>query len=269
MKLHKDELVCGQPARVVRDVIDQISQCGFQLNQTFDFYHRAGLSIVDMHQLIRALYEQGYLESMDFEGEDHVVVSELGQRVLNTSFIPRMKRATVERLVQLLIERAAETELYTCFYFRVNKLWLFGSYLDETADDFGDLDVVFHLSESTELTADNKAVGKTLYDIAMLLHHRGVLPYPLPVYRGKYSWSRSLTLKQLKQSNNAISLHGLDDFVRLKTEHALLIYDADQGGAIKPKKVTRSSITKWFEALFSNESEENTSQSISTGIKDG
>lgn len=261
MKLSKNDLICGQPAFVVRDLLKLFSAGHYQASNTH-YFSPAGMSLVDVQRLILALHEEGYLEAITSEEQNEyerilripaesandfpfsLHLSSKGRRIAVTRFGNRMKRKTIEKLVQTVTERARLTGSMDLLAFEVSKLWVFGSYLDADAEDYGDLDLIvetrfkpsFFGWPGTEDDLFKVEINErweqvvTRYNEWERRYQCGQIdcrpPKPGPYYDGPY-WDLKTTEYFLKRRNQKISLHSMNEFQHLKTNRLELLYDAD------------------------------------------
>lgn len=264
MKLSKNDLICGQPAVHVRDLLKLFSSGHYQAVNSA-YFTQAGMSIVDVQRLILALHEEGYLEavtaknkgeyaddflsrireSMDREDEFPFSfnLSIKGRRFASTRFSARMKRKTVERLVKTVTERARLTSTTNVLAFEIDKLWVLGSYLDEDAEDYGNLDLVvetrlkascFGRSSSSERLSEmdpNDLMGQVVsrYNEWERQYQCGDIDCgpPKPDPFGEWYWDFKTTNYFLKRKNPKISLHSMNDFEHFTTTRIELLYDAE------------------------------------------
>lgn len=74
-------------------------------------------------------------------GEEHWLLTESGFALSKATFARPIKRSTAERLLAGVIERASEYNTTEGYLLSVDRLRVFGSYLDPAVDRLGDLDI--------------------------------------------------------------------------------------------------------------------------------
>lgn len=92
--------------------------------------------------LVDTLIEHGLAEK---NREGDIDITAQGRSIRGIKLVPRMNRATINKLVTDVEKRVREVNADDRFVKRFEMLGLFGSVLNEDAIDFGDLDVVFRL----------------------------------------------------------------------------------------------------------------------------
>jgi len=266
MLLNKADVVCGQPAMIVRDFLSLIANGEYVIINS-DYFDTVGLSVTDSQALILDLLDEGYIQQITersfFGGEKGnfpggLTTTAKGQQVACARFGKRMKRKAVERLLKTVLDRAQQTSEHSVFIFEVNKIYVFGSYLDETGDSYGDLDLVLDIRskktpffgsdpvryEFDELMnmyhQDGDGRHKAIEQISgrfnewYRLHDEGLIDCK-PAKPGQYSasgWDLSAVPHYLKRRNHRISIHSMEEFALLVTNEKQLVYDAELSGSL-------------------------------------
>lgn len=94
---------------------------------------------------LRRIQEAGYLrrlEGMEGSGWD---LTPKGERLVMASAGRPIHRATAEKKLNGLLERVAQVNYDPYFLYSVKQVKVFGSYLDDSKDRLGDIDVVIEL----------------------------------------------------------------------------------------------------------------------------
>ena len=147
----------------------------------------------------------------------------------------RIDRAKAAALVDGLLERAKQINEDDRFVLSITELQLFGSYLDQTAEDFGDVDVGF----GTDVKPMYKALDVT--ELSKLTER--LLPDILPRNFLEFLFlPRKAILRTLKNRSPYISLHPIEDLGKigsLERPSSLKTIDLlpAPGAAIRTKKV--------------------------------
>lgn len=135
MRFDAKQPIAGHPAIVVRELLRSASS-GLDVGGAA---RRLGRDRVAAEAALRALVELGYLE-LDAGGRYQTTVS--GNALAGARANTPLLRSTADRLVADLVERAHVVERDTRFLCVVTRLAVFGSYLDETRDRVGDIDLL-------------------------------------------------------------------------------------------------------------------------------
>ncbi len=140
MRVSKDDMVCGLPAPSAR-----------QLMRAFSDYRSPDLAAEllsldrdSAEDQLRALEAAGYLRQVDREsaiGDLRWVTTVRGNALAQASFGKPITRATAERHLTQVTERAATYNADPSYLLTVREISVFGSYLDPDMDRLGDLDL--------------------------------------------------------------------------------------------------------------------------------
>ncbi len=105
--------------------------------------YRLSCSSEEATDALEALQEQGYVTPATIAGQWRTTI--LGNALGNARFSPPVSRQVAERHLAELVARvgAVNEDPELCFW--VNRLVLFGSLLDQSADKVGDVDVSVEL----------------------------------------------------------------------------------------------------------------------------
>jgi predicted nucleotidyltransferase len=261
-KILKTSNIVGSDNKQTRLMHRFHSQGSYSSNYS-NYFHGVGLSIYDTHKLLISFVEEKYLEidKSLFARPDAAyplayISTEAGLRFAAKKNTKRAKRKTLDNLVKLLIERSDESKALDCFKYEVHNIFIFGSYLDDNKEDYGDLDTVIIIRPKKSgfkcLENANKYDESSYKDCwlrierAFELYESGKLKHKpkYPEQYGTLSWDSSALLYNLKRKNNLISLHGWNELLQLKTEDILIVYDKDKGGKIKPLKCNKFDFAK-------------------------
>lgn len=257
MNLRSDDIICGHSAMTVRDVLTTFCN-GAGASRNSSFFAHIGLSLVDIHNLILDLFEEGYLEEPTKETSFFSPVkfddgfpyyfeaTDKGRRVACTRFTKRMKRKTIDNLLKTVLERAKKTAELDLLTFEVSKIWVFGSYLDKTAKDFGDLDLVIEARKKSTIFGFDKPgemfshsnLDSREFTSQITKRYRewdrryeaGEIDCRTPQitdYISHLMWDDKAFSYYLKRGNSKISMHSMSEFETLKTKDIELVYDAD------------------------------------------
>jgi hypothetical protein len=140
MRVSKDDVICGLPAPAAR-----------QLMRAYSDYHSPdlaaemlGLDPDAAEEQLRELEAAGYLHQTEREsavGDLRWITTVLGNALAHASFSKPISRATAERHLAQVVERAAAYNADPGYLLTVKEIAVFGSYLNPDVDRLGDLDL--------------------------------------------------------------------------------------------------------------------------------
>lgn len=140
MKVDKHMTIGNMPIKEIRDFfIRYRTPAKFSLMTVEQYFKISNNSARD---LCKELIKREFIEDDRF---DKYAVTEKGNALAQTKFVKRMNKEKADLIFQKFIDRVEEVNSDNTFLYCVKQLFLFGSYLDRSSDDFGDLDIAFVL----------------------------------------------------------------------------------------------------------------------------
>lgn len=209
MRLGKNDLVAGIPASAARDLMRFIS--GRQVHEGAAEAVMAELGIKGPAGSLRRLEEHGYLIAQD-AGSRGVswTTTVLGNALAMASFGSPMTREAAERLLQGLVERARAYNEDPLRPLIIERLRIFGSYLDPAVDTLGDLDV--------ELSFTKKdGSSKAALDYANRSGRR------FGTHVERLFWPQTELMQYLKNRSRFINI--TEEDISLLTDKVLVVYE--------------------------------------------
>ncbi len=140
MRVSKDDMICGLPAPTAR----QLMRAYFDYRSPNLAGELLGLDRVPAEDQLRAFEEAGYLRQIDKTtavGDMRWTTTVRGNALAQASFGKPISRATAERHLTQVVERAATYNADARHLLSVKEISVFGSYLDPEMDRLGDLDL--------------------------------------------------------------------------------------------------------------------------------
>lgn len=140
MRVSKNDMICGLPAPMAR----QLMRSYFDYRSPGLAADLLGLDLDAAEDQLRSFEAAGYLEQIDKEsavGDQRWVTTVQGNALAQASFGKPIGRATAERHLAQVIERASAYNADSARLLTVKEIAVFGSYLDPEADRLGDLDL--------------------------------------------------------------------------------------------------------------------------------
>jgi hypothetical protein len=140
MRLQSNTLICGIPARDLRDMFRYLRE-GVRADHVA---LRLKINTGEADALIRDLVARGYLE-LSAERDDMHELTEKGNAVINARFLKPISRARADVLAKAFVERAETVNANAHLVWIVEEVVVFGSYADPAAPDVADLDLAVTL----------------------------------------------------------------------------------------------------------------------------
>ena len=157
MKLNSNDLICGIKAKLIRDFFAKNEQ--IQVKRSYGYatdFTGLGLSNQkDVRLFIEKLENEGYYAKKTTPNKDIYWGREnkaLG--ITNVKFIKRISRAKADKILSNLIERIKQLKEDNYYISYVTEARVFGSYLDDKAEDLGDIDIQIDLGLKPGYTHD-------------------------------------------------------------------------------------------------------------------
>ncbi|POH72477.1 hypothetical protein [Arthrobacter glacialis] len=210
MRIAKTDLIAGLPAPAARQFLRRV--------KNEDFEEEWALSLLDTPDIDKpstalGLFQaQGYIERTGASDGRYLWwrTTILGNALAMASFGRPISRKTAERLVAAIQERARtyNSDLTKPYY--VQRLRIFGSYLDKTIDPLGDVDV--------ELI-----IGQRVTDPEALLRYAAESGRTFPSFMDQLMWPQKEILQTLRNRSTAINIT-LED-IELFTDQFTTVYE--------------------------------------------
>ncbi|GAA4660054.1 hypothetical protein [Arthrobacter cryoconiti] len=211
MRIAKTDSIADLPATAARDFLRRVKNADFDEDWALTLL---GASGEDHAVIVLGLLEaQGYIErtGASHEGSPWWRTTILGNALAMASFGKPISRKTGERLVKEMLERARlyNSDLTRPYY--VQRLRIFGSYLDKTIDPLGDVDV--------ELV-----IGHRVTDPQALLQYAVDSGRTFPTFMDQLMWPQKEIVQILRNRSAAINIT-LED-IELITDRVETFYEA-------------------------------------------
>lgn len=227
MNISSGDEIAGFPAVKLRELFRYFSS-RISVDDTAYFL---GVGFQKAKALLLQLESEGYLISEPAKN----IKSKFWEQTLKGSGLRRasaarpIKRATADQLLTGFIERIDEVNNSPDYLYKVTKVILFGSYLDETRTAFGDIDLAVEL-ESKELDAEKAQ------KLGMEQAERETTDYKSYVsYMDMLYYSYNKVLRRLKNRSRAISLNGIHDAVLTSGIPTKVIFQLEDEGKTEDK----------------------------------
>jgi predicted nucleotidyltransferase len=147
MKLTSNDLICGIKAKLVRDFFVKHEQIRNPKRPYPTNFTALGLSTQkDILLFIEKLEKEGYYAKKTSHSKDIYWEREnkaLG--ITNVKFIKRISRTKADKILSDLLKRIKQLKEDSYYISCVTEARVFGSYLDDKAEDLGDIDIQIDL----------------------------------------------------------------------------------------------------------------------------
>lgn len=214
MRLAKDDVVCGLPAAQARDVM--------RLYGTPKPQYLLSEWAQDVESLARALESEGWFQRryVAAGGEVWWETTIRGNALAQASFRRPISRATAERHLKSVIERAEAYNADEKHIYEIVQIVVFGSYLDRKLPQLGDLDLAIVTRVRTE-------TGPTSSDLAKrALAYADASGRQFSTFFDKLNWAERELVQILRNRVAAISI-SLDE-VSTFTDRWETVYTVDR-----------------------------------------
>lgn len=204
MKVDKHTTIGNIPIKGIRDFfIRYRTPAKFSLVTVEQYFKISNKSARD---LCKELIKREFIED---DRSDEYVVTEKGNALAQTKFVKRMNTEKADLVFQKFIDRVEEVNSDDTFLYCVKQLFLFGSYLDRSSDDFGNLDIAFVLERKIKDDNDFMVARQKLVRDAC--ENGKVFSSVVE----EVCYAETIVLKHLKSRSPYISLHRLSDVIEL------------------------------------------------------
>jgi predicted nucleotidyltransferase len=211
MRVSKTDVIAGLPAELARAIVRRFRGRQLPAEAVADLLEGTEH---DLGTVFASLEAEGYMEKSDIDGDgdswwDTTIQ---GNSLAMASFGKPISRKTANRLVAELLQRARAYNMDPSKPMFVDKLRVFGSYLDPEKDPIGDVDV--------ELT-----YGRRITDQQALRDYTRASGRSFGTYVDQVLWPQTELFLHLKKRSAYINIT-LED-VSLLTETYETIYSID------------------------------------------
>ena len=241
MKFDRSETIDGVPLIRVRDFLREWRRTAFNETQVAEFFARDRAAAL---RWLRTVLDRGLVEP---RGDKYRVAPD-GVRLCATKFVPRFDRARADQLVAELLHRTEAAAAARWDYLvEVTGLAVFGSYRDEHALDFGDIDVLLGIRWLPELGA---ALGSRVWtDRCWEMFQRDKRAYHR--IGDDLDWPVEKLSRFLKARKPRIALHALSDATVIETD-VRVIYQLPEGRLAPPRDCRPAEFVAAQERLSTN-----------------
>lgn len=148
MRIGKNEKINNIPVVKIRDYFQKIRRIG--ISKT-DIRNHFNLSVESTSHLINELLKRGFIEdALDKKlGIDYQLTTN-GQSLCVARSVSPLNKAKADKVFNEFMQRVEEINNNDYYLLKVEKVLLFGSYLNPDNEDFGDIDVAIELKRKID-----------------------------------------------------------------------------------------------------------------------
>ena len=147
MRIQKGQVIAGFPAIKVRDMFR-----GMEYIDADDLRSKLGVAQKAASKVLGQLVVEGYLKP-EKDRSSHRI-TDLGCRLRCASAGPTLSRKKADELLKNVLERAKQVRENPEFACYVSRITVFGSYLDESKQELGDLDLALDIKLKPGVTPE-------------------------------------------------------------------------------------------------------------------
>jgi predicted nucleotidyltransferase len=213
MKIDRSTRIAGHDIKRVRDFLRNIDNRSWTATAIAEHF-----KIESADTLIAELIRLGYLERDEpFHSETDVWYSHglNAARLINVRFLKRINRDRADELVAGFLQRVREVNASTYFLYVVAEVRAFGSYIDPSKCDFGDIDIAIHLERRPLEISDDGFVERALKRATDSGRH-------FSNFGQQLFFAQHEVLQFLKARKSHLSLHEMDDLTKIGAKSVIL-----------------------------------------------
>lgn len=220
MRIAKTDIIAGLPAPAARDFLRRVRLVDFDEEWALSLLESSGAA--DPRSTLDRFEGDRYVERAGHSPDGHHwwTTTTLGNALAMASFGKPITRKTADRLVAEMLDRARTCNADPGKPYYVQRLRIFGSYLDRSVDPLGDVDVELVL-------------GQRVTDPKEILRYATASGRSFPSFMDRLFWPQTEAVQILRNRSAAINIT-LEDIERL-TDSVETVYSIyEDSGAIPP-----------------------------------
>lgn len=232
MTTHLDSsiVVLGHPVRKLKSLLaswERTSKSPYELGLLSDVNIGSGGALALLGEAWR-LGLIDFTQDMIFSPSDRRIgITDQGLALLAATGRGRTLKSTAAKVLQQVLDRAAALSMDPKTPVNVDRIWVFGSFIDPDKSDVGDLDIVVETSR-TEIVTYREMEGH------ILLNYPGILPHS---FNGDRKSAEEIFKEKMvfgARRHPLLAPNRIDTLIRMHQPCALF-YDASRGGVIAPE----------------------------------
>jgi predicted nucleotidyltransferase/predicted transcriptional regulator len=208
MRIARGEKINGIPLVKIRDYFNNIWRIG--ISKKYLGYHFC-LSARNTNSLIKELIKNNYIEKavfdknkIFFDKDSEYQLTEKGHRLCSARASPPINRVKADKILSEFMQRVIEVNTNDYYLCKVEKIILFGSYLNPENIDFGDIDIAFELKRKID---DYNEFDKVRRKLIQEMKQKGRY---FSTFDAELNFPKREVLLKLKNRCQYISLHEIE-----------------------------------------------------------
>jgi len=161
--------------------------------------------------LIKELLKDNYIKTavfdkknIFFDKDSEYQLTEKGHRLCSARAVSPINRAKADKILSEFMQRVTEINTNDYFLYKVEKIILFGSYLNPENIDFGDIDIAFKIKRKID---DYDEYDKVRKELISEMEKKG---RHFPTFDAELDFPEREVLLKLKNRCQYISLHEIE-----------------------------------------------------------
>ncbi|MFC5402397.1 hypothetical protein [Cohnella soli] len=204
MRIAKDDQVAGYPAIKIRNYLRPITDIYIgAMGSVENVEDELGISNSDARALVKQLLAEGYIEIAHMNGLFKLTAK--GKRFSLATARKPIKKKTADNLLSDFIKRVEHANSQGTFAYTIEKVIVFGSYLDDEVNRINDLDIAVDLVHKGNSVEDRLRIDQER--IISAIKNKRIFSSSLE----QLTWPYIEVVRHLKNGSRSISLHTTDD----------------------------------------------------------
>jgi predicted nucleotidyltransferase len=211
MRIEKNEKIGNIPMVKIRDYFKCLRPASISKEGLRKYF---GLNFQDCDLLINELLQNGFIVLADETlQDDEYQLTTKGQALCAARCVSPMNKEKADKVFNEFMQRVEEINNNDYYLFKVEKLLLFGSYLNPENSDYGDIDIAFELKRKIKDYAEHEKVNKKRVQEAW---EKGKV---FSSFIDELGYSELEVILKLKNRCRYLSLHPMTDEILEIAEH--------------------------------------------------
>ena len=208
MRIARGEKINGIPLVKIRNYFNNVWKIG--ISKKYIGYHFC-LSTRNTNLLIKELLRNNYIEDAIFDDNNYYLdkdseyqLTEKGHRLCSARASSPINKTKADKILSEFIQRVIEVNTNDYYLCKIEKIILFGSYLNPENIDFGDIDIAFKLKRKIDDYDEyDKARKKRIREMEQKGRH-------FSTFWEKLNFPEKEVLLKLRNRCQYISLHDIE-----------------------------------------------------------
>lgn len=196
MRINRTDKIAGQPILKIRDIFKDAGSALFSVRAVMD---KCGISEDEARAIIEELARQGFIEpDPDGQKEGFYRTTGLGLSLANARAVKPITRDKADKIFADFMKRVEQVNARDELAYYVEQVGLFGSYVDNKATDFADIDIMVDIQQRL-------LAGRDI--IECILGRAEASGKTFGSYLNRLAYAENEVLQFLKARKPHISLH--------------------------------------------------------------